>query len=188
MESKDSIEKLCSVYKSNSQIGLVLGAGVSKDSGVPLYKELALLLFEATQSELKDKSAPNDAMSYLNTQLQLFKDGKETVVEPDKIIQFICNYIGSDQAFKRFMKNVIFHNCPRDENGNLELTHKRIYHKTYKQNATLDALITFCATIPFSKTKNARISRWETNPKVGAILTTNYDNLVEGSFGSKYGK
>ena len=35
---------------------------------------------------------------------------------------------------------------------------------------------------------NVRKSRIDINPKVGGILTTNYDNLVEGSFGSKFGK
>jgi hypothetical protein len=59
---------------------------------------------------------------------------------------------------------------------------------TYEDNDTLNAVISFCAAVPGSTLAAGSDGRWEINRKVGGILTTNYDNLVEGSFGSKYGK
>ncbi len=188
MKSNPSLKKLCDVYKNTSQIGLVIGAGVSKISGVPLYKELALYLFEETEQKLLKNGAPEEAIEYLRGQLQLLKANKKLTIEPDKVIQFIAMYLDSEQAFKQAMKKIIFRDVPRDAAGNLELTHKRISSETFRKNPTLDAVITFCAAIPAVKTEAAHRPGWLTNPKVGAILTTNYDNLVEGSFGTKYGK
>jgi len=183
----EKLEELQKFYQDNRQIGLVLGAGVSKDSGVPLYQNLALDLFRETRTFLRRNAAPETAMGYLENQLKLPAD--KISVEPDKVIQFIRNYIGSEHRFKLSMKNAVFLDVPKDAKGNVELTYKRVSHKTYKDNDTLNSVITFCSAVPNRESNlDGSNSRWDINPKVAAILTTNYDNLVEGSFGSKYGK
>ncbi len=182
------IDKLCEVYNKNSQIGLVMGAGVSKDSGIPLYRTYALLLFENSRSELIKNRAPREGINYLDSQLQSFYDNSEIQVAPEKVIQFVENFIKSEDVYKQKLKKTLFQNCPTDIKKRLELSHEMVFNKVYKENKTLNAIISFCAAIPSKSGVNEKKSRWDANQKIGAILTTNYDNLLEGSFGTKYGK
>jgi hypothetical protein len=184
VKSQDNvIEELCRTYNNTSEIGFVLGAGVTKESGVPNWRGLALELFEKALEEKYLSRASRVAVNFLNDELYRWRSGQEINIEldPEKILQFICDQIDSKEKIQKLIKDVLF--------GNIK---KRSYNmvaaSTYRTNKTLDALITFCAAVEESPIASASGGRWRTNRKVGGILTTNYDNLVEGSFNSKYGK
>jgi hypothetical protein len=70
-------------------------------------------------------------------------------------------------------------------NETMELSRGQVASYIYRENKTLDAIISFCAVKDQNPLPNNKF-RWIINPKIGAILTTNYDNLVEASFNTKY--
>jgi NAD-dependent SIR2 family protein deacetylase len=80
MMQKDNFNRLFSMYRENDQIGLVLGAGVSRESGVPLYKELAINVLDMARKTRKKKKVSLKALEFLKTKsLSANKD-------PDKIL------------------------------------------------------------------------------------------------------
>jgi hypothetical protein len=178
----DGIEELCRIYNDNPEIGFVLGAGVTKDSGVPNWRGLALKFFEKARKEKYLRRASRTAVGFLNDELHQWQSGQEPNAElgPERILQFVCDHIKPKEKMK-VIKEVLFRNIDK-ESLNM------VAARTYLENKTLDAIITFCAAVEESPIAPALGGRWETNRKVGGILTTNYDNLVEGSFNSKYGK
>ena len=95
-KKEDAIEVLCDTYRTSPQIGFVLGAGVSLDSGVPLYKELALKLAEEAHKQKKLLGVPGGAIDFLLEQAKLDKkDRKEHLHilragDPEPIQQHHC--------------------------------------------------------------------------------------------------
>ena len=180
----DAIERLCATHRGVPQLGLVLGAGVSKESGVPLYSKLAYDLFELALKRRNLKGVPESVIAFMQEQARHLRTGQAggTPQDPDKILQFVCDHLDPKANLPLLVKQVLYRNVET------KLSHKMVASRTYRENRTLDAVITFCAALPGSVLAPDSESRWETNPRVGGILTTNYDNLVEGSFGSKYGR
>lgn len=178
---KDPIERLCITYRTSNQIGLILGAGVTYESGVPLYQDIVYELFNSAHSKGKLRKAPQRAVKFLQHQSDLRKnsDKKFVFTEPDVIAQFLRKYIDSKETFLKLIRDVLYKNIEKR-------SHKMVSSKTYGENKTLDAIISFCAAVPGSRLAPESKNRWAINSKVGGILTTNYDNLVEGSFGSKF--
>jgi hypothetical protein len=176
----DAIEKLCNTYRENRQIGLILGAGVSKESKVPLYKGLAAGLVKRAYKELLRRNAPREALDFI---LELSRSGEEEKIDPEAVFQFVHEYIPEQRLLELIWK-VIYKKVPPPHKGRF----KMVAASTYTKNKTLDAIISFCSASPGSPFASGATGRWETNQKVGGILTTNYDNLVEGSFNSKYRK
>lgn len=176
MNREAAISELCATYQEVHQIGLVVGAGVSRDSGVPLYGELAIQLIGLARQQHKLKGVPDSVLEFLAEQ----EPGLEA--DPDKILQYLCDHLASHDSLRRLVKEVLYRGVDTHK------SHKMVGARTYLENPTLNAVISFCAAPPGSPLAPNSTGRWETNPKVGGILTTNYDNLVEGAFGSKYGK
>ncbi|MBK8022526.1 MAG: SIR2 family protein [Chloroflexi bacterium] len=158
---ESAIDQLCTMYRDVPQIGLVLGAGVSMGSGVPSYLELARQLFSRATGSAAAEQGDTD---------------------PDKMIQYAVDHLEKREKLRLYVKEALYARV------DTQRSHKMLGSKTYRDNATLDAVISFCAAIPGSPLVPESTARSETNPKVGGILTTNYDSLVEGAFGSKYGK
>lgn len=192
MKRDDVIQNLCSTYRKYPQIGLVLGAGVSRESGVPTWEKLALELFELAKKEKVLRRAPSRAQVFLEEQLEELRSNREDRrgPDPDKVLQFIHDYVQSEYNLAKLIKQILYR---KDRNGKdrdvLRPQSKTMLVKSvYQENRTLNAVISFCAADPKSELpESEKAQRWDTNKKVGAILTTNYDNLVEGSFNSKYG-
>ena len=180
----DAVERLCATYRDVPQLGLVLGAGVSKESGVPLYSKLAHDLFQLALKRRNLKGVPESVIAFMQEQARHLRTGQAggTPQDPDKILQFVCDHLDPKANLPLLVKQVLYRNVET------KLSHKMVASRTYRDNQTLDAVITFCAALPGSVLALDSESRWETNPRVGGILTTNYDNLVEGTFGSKYGR
>ena len=184
VKQEDAIQKLCRTYRNAPQLGLVLGAGVSKESGVPLYVELAYALFDHAYENRKLRRVPRSVVAFMREQLAQLQAGQAPAVyhDPDKVLQYVCDHLDTPDSLTLLVKQILY------ENVETRRSHKMVASRTYRENETLDAVISFCAALPGSVLAPEAQTRWETNPRVGGILTTNYDNLVEGSFGSKYGK
>jgi hypothetical protein len=176
MKQADAIDKLCTIYRDAPQIGLVLGAGVSRDSGVPLFADLALRLFQLAHTQQRLRDVPESIIALVTQQ------GLQAAGDPDKIVQYLYEHLDSHESMRVLVKEALYRHVDTHR------SHKMVGRRTYCDNATLDGVISFCAARPGSTLAPESTARWETNPKVGAILTTNYDNLVEGAFGTKYGR
>ncbi|NIR52165.1 hypothetical protein GWO43_26560 [candidate division KSB1 bacterium] len=179
----DVVEDLCRTYADTPEFGLVLGSGVTKESGVPDWRGLALKFFEKAREGKYLRGTSRMAVGFLDDELYRWRSGHEPNAEldPEKILQLVCDHIDRKEKIQKLIKEVLF--------GKIEKrSHNMVAARTYRENKTLDAIVTFCAAVEESPIASASGGRWETNRKVGGILTTNYDNLVEGSFNSKYGK
>jgi hypothetical protein len=194
------IKELCRTYKSEPQIGLVLGAGVSCDSDVPLYLPMVLELCKRAAERNHLPDAPPGALTFLQEQAELLQEREKAleeedyekaaqlwckvVVEPEEVALFMKTYFAEqdEQGFLKLVKKVLYDNVDRTE------SHKMVARATFRKNNTLHSVICFCAALSGSALAPTSTHRIETNPKVGGILTTNYDYLVEGAFGSKFGR
>lgn len=175
--SDDARARLRETYRTQPQIGLVLGAGVNVESKVPDYLSLALRVFELADEGKRLGSLPRGARDWLSQR------ARQDETEPDEILQFIRTvFAGDPLELHELVKNALFEKIePR--------SHRMVAASTYRSNATLDAVISFCAAEPEKSHAGKKLSvRVAVNKRVGGILTTNYDNLVEGSFGSKFGR
>jgi hypothetical protein len=174
---EDARARLLDTYRSGPQIGLVLGAGVTVDSEVPAYLSLALRVFELADEERLLQGCPPHVRTHLTD------IAERGAAEPDEIFEYIRTFFaGGPGRFHELVKQALYERID-------VRSHKMVATSTYRKNSTLDAVISFCAARPESAHAGPRQSvRVAVNRRVGAILTTNYDNLVEGSFGTKYGK
>lgn len=77
----------------------------------------------------------------------------------------------------RLIKEVLYEKVP---------VKRTVGRDAFERNPTLDAILTFCAARPGTALASASKYEIEANSKVGGLLTTNYDNLVEGAFHTKY--
>ena len=108
----DVIERLCLIYRGTPQLGLVLGAGVSKESGVPLYPKLACDLFELALRRRKLKGVSESVIALMREQAQHLRTGQAggTRQDPDKIIQFVCDHLDPKANFPLLLKQVLYRN------------------------------------------------------------------------------
>lgn len=186
-------QRLIDTYRRVPEIGLVLGAGVSVQSGVPDYASLATgVLALAEQEGHLDDSAREHR--------RLLGGGVAPceVPPPDVILTYVRAHVASSERFHQLVREVLYRDVavPSTKLDEQVLPvaertwtpHKTVAHAVFQRNATLDAVISFCAAEPGAPhaRRSSRRARAATNRRVGAILTTNYDNLVEASFGTKY--
>ena len=176
---------LRSTYVREPEFGLVLGAGVTVQSGVPLYDELALRLLDETLKQGKLSVEKDWVQSFVQGQRELLSKGDRKTVPPEEVVLFVRTHLeGDDELFRQLVKEVLY---------DMEKVGRSVKRQVFEENKTLDAILTFCAARPKtvlapaseppSSKKECEI---ETNIKVGGLLTTNYDNLVEGAFHKKY--
>jgi hypothetical protein len=170
------LTRLHETYRTQPQIGLVLGAGVSWDSKIPGYRELALQALRRARHEPSLREPSAAVLAYLER-----REGEQP--DPDQIFEYLrLHFVGDAARFNRLVGAVLYEKLERR-------SHKMVAADTYLHNSTLDAVVSFCAARPGARHASPRLSpraRVAANKRVAAILTTNYDNLVEGAFGSKY--
>lgn len=180
----DPVSELCEAYRSSEQIDLVLGAGVSKSSGVPLYLEMVLMLAGRASAAGLMPAAPAGAVAFLEAQLERLRDpdtpAGAITLRPEEVALFVKQYLAGDAdlVLKEIVQAVLYEKVK-------PASRQLVSRATYKQNATLDSLIRFCAALPGAGGAS-RGRGIEPNPKVHAILTTNYDCLLEACFSTKF--
>lgn len=177
------LQALFTAYASEQRIGLVIGAGVTKDSGVPNWIGLGLNLFETAKKARSLGTMPKEVKAFLDEQVRQWNGGNQSLqgIDPETVLMLVSGCVKSRSKLRKFVKDVLFKQIETR-------SHKMVPASTYRNNETLDAVITFCAAQEGSPIAAGPGGRAWVNGKVGAILTTNYDNLVEGAFNSKYGK
>ena len=177
--------ELIRTYVSAPQFGLVLGAGVTAASGVPEYGELALRLLERASETGRISISAEWVHSFVAQQRAFLQESDRRAAPPDEVILFVRRLLGDDaRLLRQMVQEALYRDVP---------VGKTVGRGTFEHNATLDAVLTFCAARPHTVLAPAldpplsnRQRSIETNVKVGGILTTNYDNLVEGAFHTKY--
>jgi hypothetical protein len=201
MRQPEVLGSFIEVYKkalNDTKIGLVLGAGVSQASKVPGFSQFALEAFLAAYDSPKDPvfkaSVKPEVRDYIKSQLKLRSEQRK--VEPEEVFLLTkLNFhqdleMGSEkwnQEWTLFCAKQLYNNC-------IGLTDWRVRKALYDKNTTLNALITFCAAagrdLPEPWKNQLQSSEGfravGINPRIGGILTTNYDSLFEASFNHKY--
>lgn len=185
---KDIPEKrkkdLFRIYDSAPQIGLFLGAGVTKTSGVPLYLKMTLELCQrAIEKKWLKTDTPFEAIEFLEEKSKRIKENeKETEkdlaslqITPEEIALFLTQYLEDKTKIFPLLYKTLYDNVRKSKPKS-----RMISRETWKRNTTLNSIISFCAQI------SAESKKPLLNPKVGGILTTNYDFIVEGAFNGKF--
>ena len=171
---------LCRAYSAEPQFGLVLGAGVTAASNVPTYEELTLRILENAASLPDFNGARNWAHSFVKEQRSQLRDGRGMDISPAELALVVRSQVGGDREHLRaLVRNALYRDAP---------VRRSVHKGSFESNTTLDAVITFCAARSGTVIASDSSVDIAANRKVGAILTTNYDNLVEGSFHTKYRK
>lgn len=177
-------------YRDSTQIGLVLGAGVTA-AHVPTYSEFALRLLERVLDERGVKSEWQRA--FVRQQRDRLAADKRTF--PPEVVLMLARLQWSKEGdpLPRMLvdsalwgqarkAHVISPTQTKRSNPHLDKTDRRkqqyALHGSWTTNETLNAIVTFCTSIENEQPI--------ANPKVGAILTTNYDNLLEAAAHAKY--
>lgn len=180
----EAIARLHEVFRTQPRIGLVLGAGVTVGSDVPDYRSLSVRVVELGLADGGFRGRPRRITTALRrlTAGRDRADDRRDELEPDEILEIVRTYlIGGEARFHDLVKRALYEHVT-------VRSHRMVARSTYMRNHTLDAVISFCAARPGAghagPTPSVRVAP---NRRVGAVLTTNYDNLVEGSFGTKYG-
>ncbi len=191
----DARQRLVDTYGSAPEIGLVLGAGVSVQSGVPNYATLAtgVLALAEQEGRLNESACQHH-------RLLAGRVPPCEVPPPDVILTYARAHIASSDRFHQLVREVLYRDVavpstkPHEQRWPVAkrtwTKHKTVAREIFHHNATIDAVISFCAAEPGARhaRRSSQKARAATNRRVGAILTTNYDNLVEASFGTKYMK
>lgn len=169
---------LLSTYKKSTRFGLVLGAGVTYDSEVPGYQELALNLLEEAINRAEFSGSKERAQQFIQDQRMRTAEERITI-PPEEVILYVRSHLrGNEEFLRELIKCVMYKKVSVRQTAGREV---------FENNETLNAILTFCAARSSSVSpSNTDAGRIETNPKIGGILTTNYDNLVESAFHTKY--
>ena len=170
--------RLLSTYKKSAQFGFVLGAGVTIRSQVPSYRDLALDLLEAISVQDDFAGSREWTQEFIQDQKTRIKEDRVTI-PPDELILYVRSLLGDDyEHLRELVKKKMYEHVAVGKTAGRDV---------FQKNATLDSIITFCAACPNTVLSPAPSSyKVEANSKIGGILTTNYDNLVESAFHTKY--
>lgn len=173
-------EKISQAYKQYHQIGLFLGAGVTIDSEVPNYDKLVVKLVQEIQKkgQFSNKVDKKALQLLLSLPLKSSEENFEIRSKPEEIAQFIESFFiqGKGQALEQSVREILY----QDVNTNK-------FSTVYNSNKTLNAIITFCVEL-LNPNESPSADSIRPNSKIGTILTTNYDNLVEACCHSKFNK
>ena len=178
IQNKVRKRRLLSAYRKSAQFGLVLGAGVTIGSQVPNYTDLALNLLK-TVSEHRDFVGSREwALKFVADQKIRADEGRVTI-PPEEIILYVRSQLNGDsELLRNLVKSELYKNVS---------VRKTAGRNVFKTNSTLDAVLTFCAACPNTVlAPDSSSYKVEANSKIGGILTTNYDNLVESAYHTKF--
>jgi hypothetical protein len=170
--------RLINTYRKSAQFGLVLGAGVTVASRVPDYMNLAIKILE-TAAKQPQFTGSGDWVQNLVDHQRKQRRQKGVTIPPDELILCARMLLGNDEGLlRRLVKQELY------KEVSVETTAGR---GVFEDNPTLDAILTFCSARPGTiLSPGGSRYKVEVNNKIGGILTTNYDNLVESAFHTKY--
>ena len=209
---QDSLNDLIKAYKgslNSTKIGVFLGAGISKASKIQDFGKFAFQAFQAAYTTYPEfrKRIGKKLKEHLDEQATLQK----TDIEPEELFlliksNFRSNLDHSSPEWKgewlHFCARQLYKNNPALENiyiRNEGLARKnwRIKKDVYAGNTTLQSIISFCLARSADFSDQSVIdllnsSKLEKkvglNPRIGGVLTTNYDNLFEATINHKFAR
>jgi hypothetical protein len=170
--------RLLSTYRKSAQFGLVLGAGVTIKSQVPSYRDLALDLLKAVTERNDFAGSREWTQEFIQDQKTRMKEDR-VIIPPDELILYVRSLLGNDsELLRELVKKKMYGNVAVGRTAGRDV---------FESNTTLDSILTFCAACPNTALSPEPSSyKVEANSKIGGVLTTNYDNLIESAFHTKY--
>lgn len=169
--------RLVNTYRKYPQIGIFLGAGATISSKVPSYPELALNLLQTASEHTNFDGDREWARNFIQDQRTRIANNRK-IIPPEDVVLYVRSHLGSD---KKTLRELIQHEIYKNA-----AVRKTVKRDAFEKNETLDAILTFCAARPHTGITTDPNLLPMVNPKIGGILTTNYDNLVESAFHTKF--
>lgn len=209
MTDQASLKALMNVYRSSLKgikMGVFLGAGTSTDSRVPNFKNFAFNAFqEAFHNDLRFRQRiSNRLKDYIDKQATLSNPD----LNPEELFIIIKKNFRSDleqssvewkKAWLHFCAEQLYKDSKamRRSSKNSKAANWRIRKEVYQDNTTLKSVISFCMAQSrdfedpvirsyLNSSKFAHHMGW--NPRIGGVLTTNYDDLFEATINHKFSR
>lgn len=166
-------------YRDVSEFGLVLGAGVSVESSVPDYRDFVLVLLESVLRGGGDES-PSWAWDFLALQRRRGAEGEALAPDVVAMLARLLVRNPNERSLPRAsLAEALWGGARSRDLVTGPAARNRYARKgSWAENDTLNAVITMCSVLQDGQPR--------ANPKIGAVLTTNYDNLVEAACRAKY--
>ena len=164
--SSEGWNVLLNAYRKNG-IFLVLGAGVSHKSQVPSWPEL--LRRVCVELLAGDASLPS----------------KLHDMTPPVFASFLEERAGSREALAKTVQHCLYENFPGKSYKPIDAESGPLFVETIDpRNETLRSVSALCAR----RAPDGATYKFQANPHVKAVMTTNYDNLLQTHSRAKYGK
>jgi SIR2-like domain len=151
MPEDDNIRELKEIYRKNG-ICLGLGAGVSVDSGIPLWNDLL--------RKISKNIFENDKIfeTFLNKRFSY-----------EAFASFLKISINTNKPFTEIVREELYRNFKEAIDSSNEM---EIVNYVNKNNLTLRSIGSFCAF------KNLEEKKYTSNPRVHGIINFNIDRLL----------
>jgi hypothetical protein len=164
--SSDGWNVLLKAYREKG-VFLVLGSGVSQRSGVPSWPEL--LSRVCLRLHAGDASLP----------------GKLHDMTPPVFASFLEERAGSREALAKLVQHCLYESFPGNSYKPIDAESGPLFVETIDpNNKTLRSVSALCVR----RAPNGGSYKFQANPHVKVVLTTNYDNLLQSHSRAKYGK
>jgi len=202
MYIQPSLKLLIRVYGTalkNTKLGIFLGAGTSIDSNIPNFKNFAFNAFH--EAFTSDEKFGQHISSRLKDYIDQQAKAAEPELNPEELFSIIKKYFRTDLNHRSIeWKKAWLHFCARElyrHNEALEKGNWRIRKEAYGENITLRSIISFCMALSddfadtaisgfLDSSKFRHNTAW--NPRLGGVLTTNYDDLFEATINHKFSR
>jgi hypothetical protein len=166
MGSSGGWNVLLKAYREKG-IFLVLGSGVSYDSGVPSWPEL--LRRVCLRQRAGEASLP----------------GKLHDMTPPVFASFLEERAGSREALATMVQHCLYESFPGNSYKPIDAQSGPLFVETIDlNNQTLRSVSALCAR----RAPTGEAYKFQANPRVQAVMTTNYDNLLQSHSRAKYGE
>lgn len=216
MSQQRSVNALIRTYKSSlkgTKLGIFLGAGTSMKSKIPNFKDFAFKSFQAAfDDDLRFRRQISFRFKdYIELQSKLSKPD----INPEELFTIIKKYFRTDldrnseewkKAWLHFCAEQLYEdaNKPAKKSKQEEevllqgrKTDWRIHKSLYENNTSLKSIISFCLAQSadfvdpaiksyLDSSKFQHKMGW--NPRIGGVVTTNYDDLFEATINHKFSR
>ena len=100
--SNSEVAQLCETYRRYPQMGLVVGAGVTAASNVPMYTQLAWdVIREAGAAGYIDATAADELLSILGS-------SRAPQVDPSELLQIVRDHVSDSKWLAATIKKLLY--------------------------------------------------------------------------------
>jgi len=216
MRQQQSVNALIRAYKGSlkgTKLGIFLGAGTSIRSKIPNFKDFAFRSFQSAFDNdlLFEQKISFRLKDYIDVQSRLTKPD----IDPEELFTITKKYFRTDldrnseewkKAWLYFCADQLYKDTEKPKKKGEQIpegvqqrrkTDWRIQKSLYENNTSLKSIISFCLAQSSDFVDPAIKSYLDSsrfqhkmgwNPRIGGVVTTNYDDLFEATINHKFSR